>query len=234
VLLKPELRHVRRSTVTPGTPSSFVSLSVIVASPPHKLTTPLPQSFPSMNRMEETLDSPVLHQKMRAVRMLCIGLIASCLVVMIGVIGTVAFALGNQALPKNGALLGGVPILTVIAGFITLNAVVVGSFIEVFLRKQGLRAVATTPPAAPEIGAEAESKAERILNVYAKIKFVQFALAEAACVVTSVMYHLSADWLMMAFAAGMPIFMLVKFPTTAATLQWYNSAVQTLEDIERS
>jgi hypothetical protein len=187
-----------------------------------------------MTHMEETLDSPVLHQKMRAVRLLCIALIVFSIVVMIGVIGTVYFALGGQALPKNGAKLNGIPILTVIAGFITLNAVVVGTFIEVFLRKQGLRAVATTPPSAPEIGAEAESRAERILNVYAKIKFVQFALAEAACVVTSVMYHLSADWLMMAFAAGMPIFMLVKFPTTSATLQWYTNAVQTLEDIERS
>ena len=184
--------------------------------------------------MEETLDSPVLHQKMRAVRLLCIALIVFSIVVMIGVIGTVYFALGGQALPKNGAQLNGIPILTVIAGFLTLNAIVVGTFIEAFLRKQGLRAVATTAPATPEIGAEAESKAERILNVYAKIKFVQFALAEAACMVTSVMYHLSADWLMMAFALGMPVYMLVKFPTTAATLQWYGSAVQTLEDIERS
>ena len=180
------------------------------------------------------LDTPILKQRARAVRLLCIALIVFSMVVMIGVIGTVTFALGNQALPKNGAKLGGIPILTVIAGFLTLNAVIIGSVMEAFLRKQGLQTIATMLPPPTEPGAEPESKAERILNVFAKIKFVQFALAEAACVATSVMYHLSADWLMMAFAAGMPVFMLLKFPTTAATRQWFDNAVQTLQDLERS
>jgi hypothetical protein len=184
--------------------------------------------------MEQTLDSPPLQQKMRAVRLLCLALIVFSIVVLIGVIGTVYFALGGQALPKNGAMLGGLPILTIIGGFVTLNAVIIGTVIEGFLRKQGLDAIATTPPAPPEAGAEVESRAERILNVFAKIKFTQFALCEAACTVTAVMYHLSADWLMMVFAAGMPLFMLVKFPTTSATTRWYHEAVQTLDGMERS
>jgi hypothetical protein len=192
-----------------------------------------------MTSMENTfdthpLDTPALQQRARAVRLLCIALIVFSVVVIIGVVGTVYFALGGKALPKNGAQLSGMPILTVIAGFLTLNAVVLGSFLETTVRKQGLKAIATTPPAAPEAGAEPESKPERILNVYAKIKFVQFALAEGAGVATSVMYHLSADWLMMVFAAGMPLFMLVKFPTTSATTRWYHEAVQTLDGMERS
>jgi len=168
------------------------------------------------------LDRPVNSARLHVIRVLCAAFILFSMIVMIGVVGTVTFALGGKALPKNGALLGGVPILTVIAAVLTMSAVAVGLLVERFLTVRELRAIATEPNAE-------EPQSQRLLTLYAKIKFTLFALAEGACVSTAIMYHLSADILMIAFAAGMTVFMLTQFPTAKFTRRWYDGAVATVE-----
>jgi hypothetical protein len=39
-----------------------------------------------------------------------------------------------------------------------------------------------------------------------------------------VMFHLSADWLMLAFVAGMIVFQVVRFPTEARVRSWLTAA----------
>ncbi len=172
------------------------------------------------------LDSPELQAKQKALRFVCLALILGTVFVTIGVTATVKFALGGNSLPKLGASPGGIPILTIVGAVLTLSAVSVASLVVPFLTNAGLKKIAAEPTSN-------EPEAERIWTVYAKGKFVEFALAEGAAVVTAILYHLSADWLMLAFVAGMVGFLIVRFPTWARNRRWYDEAAGKLDLMKR-
>ena len=175
------------------------------------------------------LDAPTAQAKHRVLAFLFATLIIGLAVVLIGVSGTVIFALGGRPLPKNGAMLSGIPILTVIGAILTMSAVMMATVIVPFLTKSGLTTIAR------RTGGEAdESESDALLALYSKTKFLEAALAEGAGVVTAILFHLSADWLMIAFAGGMLAFLLLRFPTKSALRTWYDRAVEELAALRRS
>lgn len=166
-------------------------------------------------------DSPPFADRLRAVRILCFLLIAIVLVSTISVISVVTMALGGRPLSGNAGMVSGVPIITVIAAFSTLTCAAIASFIVPLIWARGIKRVKSTPADAPEEGANPETEQDRLWRVYTAGKFAEFALAEGAAILTAVLFHLTADWLMMAFIAAMVAFMIVRFPTAAKAREWF-------------
>ena len=184
------------------------------------------------NRIRDYLDTPVpdfdrppFGDRLRGIRMLCGVLILGVFILTTGVIATVKFALGGRALGGNAGRVDGIPVPTVVAAFLSLTCVAVASFVVPMIWKRGVDRVRCTPADPPEEGATPETEADRLWRVYASGKFTEFALAEGAAIATLIMFHLTADWLMMAFVGAMVAFMLVKFPTAGKAKSWFASIV---------
>lgn len=161
----------------------------------------------------------------RGLRGVCLLLILFNGVLIAGVSSVVYFALGNNPVIKAN----GREALTGVGAVLTLSAVLAATFIGPALLRAGVRKVATTPPDSPEEGAPPDTDADRLLRVYAQGKFTEYALADGAAVVTAVLFHLSADWLMIGFVAGMGVYQIVRFPTAARVRGWLASAQGELE-----
>ena len=168
-------------------------------------------------------EHPPFADRLRAIRILCLGLITVILVATLSVISVVTFALGGRPLSGNAGLVSGVPIVTVIAAFTTLTCAAIASFVVPMVWARGIKKVKSTPADPPEEGAALETEQDRLWRVYTAGKFTEFALAEGAAILTAVLFHLTADWLMMAFIAAMVAFMVVRFPTAAKAREWFTS-----------
>lgn len=178
------------------------------------------------------LDRPELVDRRQMLQRVCLALIVGSVVVGVGVLMVVKFALGGAPLPGNGARLGGIPVLTVVGAVATLTAVAAAMWLGPQVTKNRLLELATEPIPPPAEGEPAESESERLLQVYSAGKFVEFALAEMASFLAALLYHLSSDWLLLVFAAGMIAFLVVRFPTTARIHSWYGEAAIELETIK--
>jgi hypothetical protein len=173
------------------------------------------------------LDRLEFLDRLRALRMLCLAIILGTVFVVTGISMVVRFALGGVALAQNGALLAGIPILTVIGAVLTLTAVAVATLVVPVMTTAGIKRIATTPP--PEPGVPPDTTADRLWKLYAQGKFIEYGLAEGAAILTAVLFHLSADWLMIGFVAGMVAFMAVRFPTAGRVRAWFDAAMPRLE-----
>lgn len=178
---------------------------------------------------EHPLDTPEFLAKQRVLRILCLGILGGLFVVTAGVLSTVYFALGGKPLNGNAGQLSGIPIVTVLGAILTLTAVAATRFFVPLLWSNGIRKIATEGPEPPEDGAAPETETDRLWRVYGSGKFVEFALPEAAAIITAVLYHLTADWLMIAFVAGVALFLALRLPTRAANRTWFDAAKLELE-----
>ena len=177
------------------------------------------------------LDTPAMLGRQRLLRALCLILIGGILFITAGVVSTVYFALGGKPLSGNAGRLVGVPIITVVGAALTLSAVALARLIVPIIWNGGIRKVATEPPETPEEGVPPETEPERLWRVYSGGKFAEFAVAEGAAVATAVLYHLTADPVMIAFVGGVVAFLIVRLPTAARNRAWYDDAVRKVEDV---
>ncbi len=165
-------------------------------------------------------DGDDLADKLRGLRVMCLGLILFGFVMLAMVSSVVWFGLGGRSLVK----IGGTQVLTGVGAVLTLTAVALAVLLVPVLTKGGLRKVATEPPVPPEEGVEPDTELDRLWRVYAQGKFVEYGLAEGAAVVTAVLFHLSADWVMLLFVGGMILFQVVRLPTEARARGWLSGA----------
>jgi hypothetical protein len=184
-----------------------------------------PESLP----MDSPLDDPTLQSKARALLALCLIMVGSTLVFFMGAFGVVQFALNGVALPRNGAVLAGIPILTVVGAVVSLTALASARILVPVLTHSGLKAIAWNPVPAVEDGTLPQSESERLLALFARGKFIEYGLAEGAAIACAVMYHLSADWLLMGFAMSMVLFMVVSLPTLSRVRAWFEVSLPKLD-----
>lgn len=171
---------------------------------------------------------PDLADRLRGLRVVCLGVLLFGVVLLLMVSGVVVFALGNRPLVK----VGGTQVLLGVGAVLTLSAVVVAALVVPLLTKAGVRKVATTPPPPPEEGVPPDTELDRLWRVYAQGKFVEYGLTEGAAFVTAVLFHLSADWLMLAFVAGMIVYQGVRFPTAGRVAAWLAEAKAEVDQIK--
>ncbi len=161
-----------------------------------------------------------LADKLRVLRTLCLGVLLFEVTLLLMASGVVVLALGNKPLVK----IGGTQVLTGVGAVLTLTAVVVAVLVVPFLTKSGLKTVATTAAPPPEEGVTPETPTDRLWGVYAQGKFAEYGLTTAAALVTAVLFHLAADWLMLGFVGGMIAFQVVRFPTEGRVRSWLTAA----------
>ncbi|MCU0704001.1 MAG: hypothetical protein MUF18_08500 [Fimbriiglobus sp.] len=174
----------------------------------------LPPDPPSNGSADDLAD------KLRGLRVLCLGMILFGVALLLMVSGVVWFGLGGRSLVK----IGGTEVLTAIGAVLTLTAVALAVLLVPVITRVGLRKVATEPPAPPDEGAPPDTELDRLWRVYAQGKFLEYGLADGAGVVTAVLFHLSADWVMLLFVAGMVVFQIVRFPNAAGATAWLAAA----------
>jgi len=177
------------------------------------------------------LDTPEMQSRQNVLRLLCLAMIGGLIILSVGVVCTVMFALGGRPLSGNAGRLVGVPIVTVLGATLTLSAVAIARAIVPMLWNSGLKRVATEPPETPEDGVPPETDPERLWRVYAGGKFAEFAVTEAAAFATAVLYHLTADPAMIAFVAGIVAFQLLRLPNAARNRIWFDGAALKLEEL---
>ena len=184
------------------------------------------------NRVSEYLppepppaDGEDLVAKLRSLRTLCLGVLLFEVTLLMMASSVVVFALKGQPLVK----IGGTQVLTGVGAVLTLTAVVVAVLVVPFLTRSGLRTVATTAAPPPEQGVPPETPTDRLWGVYAQGKFAEYGLTTAAAFVTAVLFHLSADWLMLGFVGGMVVFQVVRFPTECRVRSWLTAAVDEVD-----
>lgn len=165
-------------------------------------------------------DGDDLAAKLRSLRTLCLGVVLFEVALLLMASGVVVFALKGPLVK-----IGGTVALTGVGAVLTLTAVVVAVLLVPSLTKSGLRTVATTAPPPPEEGVPPDTPTDRLWRVYAQGKFAEYGLTTAAAFVTAVLYHLSADWLMLVFVGGMIAFQIVRFPTEGRVRKWLEAAV---------
>lgn len=165
-------------------------------------------------------DGDDLAGKLRSLRTLCLGVLLFEVSLLLMVSGVVVLALGNRPIVK----IGGTQVLTAVGAILTLTAVVVAVLLVPYLTKSGLRTVAATPPPPPEEGVPPDTPTDRLWRVYAQGKFAEYGLTAGAAFVTAVLFHLSADWLMLIFVMGMALFQAARFPLEGRVRAWLADA----------
>src|SRR4051812_45369137 len=106
--------------------------------PTNRISQYLPADVPDF-------ELPPFADRLRAIRILCLGLIAIVVVATVSVVSVVTFALGGRPLSGNAGMVSGVPIVTVIAAFTTLTCVAIASFVVPVVWARGVKKVFTTP-----------------------------------------------------------------------------------------
>ena len=177
---------------------------------------------------EPPADGDDLAAKLRALRTLCVGVLLFELALLLMASGVVVLALGNRPVVK----IGGTQALTGVGAVLTLTAVVVAVLLVPYLTKSGLRTVATTAAPPPEEGVPPDTPTDRLWRVYAQGKFAEYGLTTAAALVTAVLFHLAADWLMLGFVVGMVAFQVVRFPTEGRVRSWLTAAIGEVERVK--
>lgn len=180
---------------------------------------------------ETLLDRSDFADRHRALRTFCLLLMVLLTLAAVAIVLVVRFALGARPLAGNGGWLGGVPIVTVLTAVLTLTAPLVGTILSCWLSLQGIRKVALEPPPVPEPGADLDTDADRLWRVYASGKFAEYALAEGAVLATAVLYHLTADPVMIMFVTGLLAYMATRFPTSRRIKAWFANAIRTMTDL---
>jgi hypothetical protein len=168
------------------------------------------------------LDRPEFVDRLRALRVVCLGIILGTAAVVTLITLVVRYALNGRPIVQNGAMAGDIPIVTAVGLVLTLGAVAVAAVCVPVMRAAGLRTIATAPPPPPDT--REDSEADRLWQVYAKGKFVEYAVLDGAAIATAVLYHLSADWLMIGFVVGMLAYLAVRLPTADRVRAWFDGA----------
>jgi len=204
----------------PGSPASGLDFRTILA------------YIHSMHINPDTLlERPDFADRHRALRTFCLGMMVLLTGVAIFVALVVRFALGGKPLAGNGGLLSGIPILTVVTAVITLTAPLLGTILSTWLYSTGIARVALEPPQVPEAGADLDTDADRLWRVYASGKFAEYALAEGAVLATAILYHLTADPIMMLFVVGLLAYMASRYPTAARIRVWFANAIRVMAEL---
>jgi hypothetical protein len=145
--------------------------------------------------------------------------------VLIGVI--VRFALDGQPIAGNGVQVAGLSAVTWVGLAVAGVAPVLALVVAAAQRRSGL-AAAADPAAGPD------ADRDRLLDAFAAAKFAEYAVAVAAGFACSLLYHLTADWVLLAAVLGLAGFLVLRFPTTARAVRWYDEAaaeVAVLRDV---
>ncbi len=157
-------------------------------------------------------DEPLAAHRLGALRTLCQVIIGGLVVVTLGVWMVVWKVFGGEPLAGNLVTFGGVSALTWVCGAVTLVAAPLVFWVGRNRYEAGLRRM--------------EGRgADEYLEVFAGATFASYAVAVAWGFLCAVIFHLTADPIMLGLVAVMVGVLLARFPTAARAKAWFDRAV---------
>lgn len=168
------------------------------------------------------LADPAMTDRLAVLRTMCVGLAAALVVLPALIAGVVQFALDGQPLAGNGVQVAGLAAVTWLALLLAVAAPFVGLTLSTVQKRNGLEKLAAEPaPADPG----------RLLDVFAAATFAEFAVADGAGAFCAVLYHVTADPVLIAAAVALAAYLGFRMPTTDRARRWYDEATARLGDL---
>jgi hypothetical protein len=164
---------------------------------------------------EHPLDRPDLAGRFAGLRLISAGMILGMVMVATLIAMVVHFALDGQPLAGNGVRIGGLSVLSWGALFVAATAPVVALVVSARATAAGLAKLPT-------------ADVDGIVGVLATATFIEFAVTEAAGVLCALLYHVTADPLMLGCVAALAGFLVLRFPSPTRTKSWYDAAEATI------
>src|SRR5438132_1538814 len=121
------------------------------------------------------LDSSSAAGRLAVLRVLCGGMAGGLVVVAVLIVMVVQFALDGQPIAGNAVQVAGVSVVTLAAVALAVAAPVVGWMISSAVQRSGLGKLA-----ADTASSEPDLVCGKLLDVFAAVTFVEFAVAEGA------------------------------------------------------
>jgi hypothetical protein len=157
-------------------------------------------------------DGPLAAHRLGALRTLCQVMIGALVLITLGVWMVVLKVFGGEPLAGNLVTLGGVSALTWVCGAATLVVAPLAVWVGRNRAEAGLRRM--------------EGRgADEYLEVFAGATFASYAVALAWGFLCAIIFHLTADPVMLGLVAVMVGMLLARFPTTSRARAWFDRAV---------
>jgi hypothetical protein len=167
-----------------------------------------------MNSRIHPLDEPRLARRIGTLGTLCLGMMIGLVVITAGIWMVIWFALDGQPLTGHLFVVGGLPLITLITGVLTLFVPPIALWAGWAKSAAGLREL---PP---------DADAEQLLDVFAGVVFTEYAVAGGVAFAWALVFHATSDPLMLLWIAALLAFMTTRYPTIARTRVWFNQATE--------
>jgi hypothetical protein len=168
---------------------------------------------------DHPLDDPRLARRLATLRTLCLGVMVFLVGISAGVGLVVWFALDGVPLAGRLVTVGGVSLVTVVAGVLTLAVPVVAVRVGQARGEAGVR----------ELAAEgAADDPEKLLEVFAGVTFAEAAVAGGVGFAWAALFHLTSDPLMLAWVGLLIAFLAARYPTAGRARAWFDAAADRL------
>lgn len=158
-------------------------------------------------------DEPLAAHRLGALRTLCQVMIGAVIVITLGVWMVVLKVFGGEPLAGNLVTVGGVSALTWACAAITLVVAPLVFWVGRRRGEAGLRQL------------EGRAGADEYLEVFAGATFASYAVAIGWGFLSAIIFHLTADPIMLGLVAVIVGVMIVRYPTTGRAKAWFDRAV---------
>jgi hypothetical protein len=181
--------------------------------------------------LPDSAETPIPHDRPGAdrsavLRVLCGGMTLGLGVVTAIAVMVVQFALDGQPIAGNAVQFAGLSAVSWAALGLAIAAPVIGLTVAAAQTRAGVDKLA-----ADHSPAEADTDRTRLLDVFAAVVFIEYAVAEGTGVLCALLYHLTADAAVLVGVGIQLAFMVLRFPTNARVRRWHDEAAGRLADL---
>ncbi len=167
------------------------------------------------------LDRRDLVTRFAGLRLICAALIFGMCMVAVLIAMVVHFALDGQPLAGNGLQVAGVAVVSWFAVAAALAAPVLAVTVSRSTASSGVAKLAEEKPSG-------DAEIDGLASIFATATFLEFAITEGVGLACGILYHVTADPLMLGSVAFLAGFLILRFPTTSRMKSWYDAAERTL------
>lgn len=154
--------------------------------------------------------------RLRALRVICFGLISGLLIVTTSIAGVVHFALDGIPLAGNAQQFAGRPVVSWLALGLTIVVPATALLIGHWQVQAGLKKLVHHP----EFPVGPSADLEPLAAVYGGSRFIEVAMAEVVGFGCALLYHFTADPLMFGLVGVIVVFMASRLPSHHGFHSW--------------
>lgn len=175
---------------------------------------------------EVALDHAGFTSRMRVFRLVGLAMPIGLIIVTCSIVGVVQMALGGIPLAGNAVQFAGRPVASWVGLALAVQIPVIARLIHRGLLNSGVQRIAQDAT----LAADSTTEYQRLLEVYGGAKFVETAMIEGIGFVCAILYHFTADPVIIGLVFGLVCYMVWRVPTRLGVRTWLESALGTIAD----